>query len=799
MDNWEKAQKYYSIINKGHTFLQPASSYQARKGSHDDGPHCGMFLGGIGTSVCSRNLVGDFDRWHLQPGYHVKQVIKSAYLGIYWSDGESTNYCRLDASWKGSRSVNSLFPVIVEKYQSEDKALGIFLEFFSPVVPNDALAQSLPIWYVNATVKNFSSKALTICLVFSFPNILGWKAQKTTSLYRGNDCWPSQTHAGNSAVPIEGATKSGISYIGVRQVRHVNRKVTDDMHGEVAIACFGTSLQNCSREICVYDGQHLIDRPPEYQKHTISWLEHSVATNGSLPNTGKFWCAHWDEALASATAKSLVIQPRESEQISFATAFDIPLVRFGDDRLWKRRYTKDFGIEGTNSSEILQYAIDNYYNFREAVDQWHKSILCDSILYTAAMINELYFLTGGGSAWCYEEYKEERKGLPDLLLNGNKEHFAILEGYDIGYYYYNTSDLWYYAWYAIYKNSPQLAELVFQDMLESIPIEIDDKRVFYRTEEEGILLSSGKIPHDFGSPMEDPWHKLNGYQNRDDSNLWKDHNPGFIISYYLYCKISKKNLSEVDWNIIKLASRNLLSWKPLPCHDAFGDTTWDNLGIQGYSSFSGGLFIASLLALSSWAEEMDDNEFSSRCHELQEEAENAYIDTLYDNNYFKVCDKGKYSSCSMPDSMLGLYFAYAAGLGDKFKKISNAMIKSHLKTVYLQNMLNFKEGRIGPILVAEKARTHFSGDGGDELQVNEVLIGSAWLFAAMLDYFEMKKESMHVSTVLSRVIYEESGLQFRTPAAIDGNRRFRAPLNMRPLSVWFLKMNEEVSKLHVKG
>ncbi|MDA3823934.1 MAG: GH116 family glycosyl hydrolase, partial [Bacteroidales bacterium] len=103
-------------------------------------------------------------------------------------------------------------------------------------------------------------------------------------------------------------------------------------------------------------------------------------------------------------------------------------------------------------------------------------------------------------------------------------------------------------------------------------------------------------------------------------------------------------------------------------------------------------------------------------------------------------------------------------------------------------------GKIGPLLIAEKERPSFEGDGGDNLQVNEVLIGSAWLYVSMLDYYDMHEESEEVARALNTLLYEDSGLQFRTPAAVNGEREFRAPMNMRPLSVWLLDMNRNIAQ-----
>ena len=68
-------------------------------------------------------------------------------------------------------------------------------------------------------------------------------------------------------------------------------------------------------------------------------------------------------------------------------------------------------------------------------------------------------------------------------------------------------------------------------------------------------------------------------------------------------------------------------------------------------------------------------------------------------------------------------------------------------------------------------------------------MGSAWAYTGMLDYYGLQQKAGEVAGVMVQTLYHDSGLQFRSPAAWDGKRRFRAPLNMRPLASWFLYLN----------
>ena len=598
MDYWTQYQQYSRVIEQGHTYDPNKNPYTPRVGSHDDGPSSGLFLGGIGTSVVSRNLEGYFSRWHLQNGYHLNEIIDSAFLSVYWKQGSKKGYSRLTESWAGSRKVYSLFPVTTEHYADSEVPFELILEFFTPLVKGDSDAQKLPLWFTTAVVKNTTSAPIEISILYCWPNLLGYKGQQVTSLEKTNASWPGQTHAGNSALELDGTTKgSTTSYSGALQERNRKRPVTDEMEGEVALLSFGPNTQRTTREVCFKAGQNMIDRMSKDQEHTIGYMEHYFTLNGTLPSTGLTWNAHPDEALCSAITRSITIEGNCSERLSFITVFDLPLVKFGGGRMWKASYTTQFSDSGRNAKNIAEYGIEHYMHYRGAIHDWQQTLLENSSI-NSVLINELYFLNGGGSVWVESEKLQPMKELP-LPSLGSGEHFAFLEGFDVGYYYYNTSDLWYYAWYALWSFNKEIAQLVWNDFLKSIDLSLDRKRIIYRTAVEGVMLTANKVPHDVGSPMEDPWGELNGYQMRDDSNLWKDHNSGFILSYYLYLKMEHTPITLEAWNTIKGAAKQLLLFSPLPFHDEFGDTTWDNLGIEGYASFSGGLYLGSLAALAS--------------------------------------------------------------------------------------------------------------------------------------------------------------------------------------------------------
>ncbi len=812
MDVWSELSSYKGQLQWGHHYSdgpsgstnRAGSRWHAKPGSHDDGELTGLFLGGIGAAVCSRDLDGRFSRWHLQPGYHVRQTIPEAFFGLRWSSRKSGagGYFRLNGPSPGpSRDVYSLFPVTREVYSGDAIPFAVILELFTPLLSDETAADtntatraSWPVWFATITVHNTGPEDLSIDTTCFWPNLLGWRLQRMTTLDRSDRSWPGQTHAGNTGTyhPEEAL---------VLQQRHPGRTITGDMEGEVAIIAAGDPDDRTSGEGCFKVTGNVIDRPPEEQRHTLAWVESIFSRTGRLPETDLSWTAHWDEALGSALHRGFDLVPGQSQTATYTFAFDMPIVTFGDGRRWYRKYTDRFGTDGRNAGTIATRAAALAEDLRREIADVHRSFVTGPE--ESAMMNELYFVNGGGSVWVNRWAEELDTTLSPPLL-GSGEHAAILEGYDVGYYYYNTTDLWPYAWPGLRRWWPGFTESIFKDLLKSIPAESDEQRVYYRTETYAPLLIRGKLPHDVGSVMEDPWHRLNGYQMRDDSNLWKDHNPGFLISYYLYrlCRnpedvsSARPTLSAEEWNVLRQAGEFLLAQDTdgdgLPLHDEFGDSTWDNLGIRGVSSYSGGMNLAALAALSVWAGQYGDDRFTTECRNRIHRGGEEYVKRLWNGEYFRLCDEGTHRESIMADGLIGFYLAHLAGLSHLIAVPETDKITSHLRSVYRYNFLQYREGQVGPLLVAAPGKTAFPGDGGDELQVNEVLVGSAWMTVAMMHRFGLNSQADHISTSLRHTLYGDDtagSLQFRTPAALDGDGRFRAPMNMRPLSIWFLNEN----------
>lgn len=793
-DGWTNAwERFERARQHGFRFQHDdeIKSFRPKLGAHDDGPFNGPFLGGLGTANFSRDLHGRFSRWHLQQGVHVHQRIGSAFLAVSWSRDGRRHARRIEigrqpnAFAAGEREYATLFPVSYEFYRG-DFPFELLLEYYSPTIPGDDVATSLPVTLFNLRLRATGSEPLDLSAAMFWPNLLGWRQFLQTSELRAGPFWPAFTNAGNFC---EHASLGRPGTCAVAQRRREPVQRARDMTGETVLAVAADG--ELTAEISFLAAQVATGTPDGLQRYTAAYVERVFGQTGSLPGEGHSWTAHWNEPLASAVSARLTLPAGGETGASFVVAHDWPFTEFGAGRCWEKEYTRHCGAEGRSGAALAADALERNDGWLAAIDAWQERALGHFAKRGVAgavagcALNELSFVVGGGSAWVARQHRTSREASPTLP---SESHFGLLEGFDNGYFYYNTSDLWVYAFPSLSLNWPALADGVFRDYLETIPLVVDRRRPFYRSAEIAPLLVAGKLPHDLGAAADDPWVNLNGYSFRDDPNLWKDHNPAFIVSYLLHAHLRGRNPGAEDYERLRQAAEFIIAQddkgQGIPEHRDFGDSTWDNLDMKGLSAYAGAFCLAAWAGMARLAARLGEAADAERFENLRQTAA-ATMETLWNGEYYLTNSHGKYGRAVMADALFGLFYADLMGLPDL---LPAQRIRSHLEAVFRYGFRNYAEGKAGPLLVSEPDKQRYEKDGGHELQVNEVLVGTAWMYVAMLRHYGLRAEADEVAAVMRDMLYGGNGLQFRSPAAWNAGGEYRAPLNMRPLAVWLLAL-----------
>lgn len=784
----------------------PKNPLPAAPRCHDDGPLSSLYLGGVGGPNFSRDLAGNFRFWHILPGYHIEENIPQAgfwlHLSQPGSDGRRETLSLHERDFPTGnphrrRRVEILFPFLREIYLLEDWGIQAELEFFSPALSSSPQDRSQPTTFMDLKISGLPGhpqEDQEVSLLFVWPHLAGWRQDRRTVCHRGGRIWPGQFSQGNTARQLLPAEASKLSAdTAVIQDREASFGGTPDTNrdeGEGQTVLTLSGGRETQAVPCLRSELNSVPRPPEDQPFTFPGALARFQKEGRLPEPAPPWRAQPDEAMVSALCSSSRLPDREALTFSLSLTFDFPVVRFGSGRPWLRRSAAFLSRPGWSGREAAAHALDKKDQLRRENRRAQKELAAGAEkepLAGGALINELGFLTSGGSCWTWKtadaptsQRADHQK--PDAPTSqradprlGAGEHFAFLEGYDIGYYYYSTADLWFYAYPALTAAAPELGDLIFEDYVRSVKLTMPEERMIFRTETLAPRLAAGKIPHDIGSVMGDPWHDLNGYSLRDDPNLWIDHNPAFILSLYLHRRLTGRPLSRAEIEALQQAGTFMLNQTPgaLPRHQAFGDNTWDALQMKGAGTYSALLYLGALEVL-----ERLFPEDAATMKKRRQQGLDELNETLWRGDFFRTSEGGQYHDSVMADSLLGAFYAEKAGLPPL---ISADRGRRHMEKVY---HLNYREKGVGgPLLVAALDKRNLQADGAEELQAAEVIVGSAWAAAAMMDHWGLKKEASEVRESLAHQIYKKAGLQFRTPAAWDAHQ-FRAPLNMRPLAGW---------------
>ena len=223
-------------------------------------------------------------------------------------------------------------------------------------------------------------------------------------------------------------------------------------------------------------------------------------------------------------------------------------------------------------------------------------------------------------------------------------------------------------------------------------------------------------------------------------------------------------------------------------NENFPDSTFDNLPMNGASSYCGGLWLGSLGAIIRMAEVMQDNAANVKYSAILEKAKIAFNKLLWNGSYYRFDVHSETRENIFIEQLFGIWYAGLCGIDDLIPK--DHILKA-LNAIYNNNFLKADEGRYGAICIQESA------SGVDEenilaakdTQITEILSGINMSLACQLAHFGENEKAMNILKALYNTIYIEKGLWFRTPAAWDKNGDFRAIMNMRPLVIWAMELH----------
>ena len=169
----------------------------------DDGFWQGAPVGGIGAGTFSRSYRGNFERWHIKAGVHKYQNVPANQFAVFvqpegepamaqvLSTGKPDGGALSAWNWSypaGAGEYAALYPKSWFAYRSPQLPITLTIEQFSPVLPNNYKETSYPVAVYNWYAENPSSKPVTVSLLFSWTNMVGWFRDTTSQLPCRAEC-----------------------------------------------------------------------------------------------------------------------------------------------------------------------------------------------------------------------------------------------------------------------------------------------------------------------------------------------------------------------------------------------------------------------------------------------------------------------------------------------------------------------------------------------------------------------------------------------------------------------------------
>ncbi|MDB9313813.1 GH116 family glycosyl hydrolase [Spirulina sp. CS-785/01] len=770
--------------------------YTVRYASNlDDGPWHGMPLGGLGAGCIGRSHRGDFNLWHLDGGEHIFQSLPACQFSIFEQpDGEDAQAYALCTEppedgtlsrWQwypqGKGTYHALYPRSWFKYEGVFQS-EIICEQFSPLWGGNYQESSYPVGIFEWTVHNPTDKPITLSIMLSWQNMVGWftntlkKPQVTvrddgSPEYEYRPKWKDSTGCYNQW--IKDFFRVGCLFNRVRLYDDVQ-----EGDGQLAIA----SITNPALE-AYYMGRW----NPEGDGGEI-W--DYFAHNGTLPDQENETAAEPGEQIASAFTVRFTVRPGRTKKIPFILAWDFPVTEFAQGVNYFRRHSDFFARTGKNAWTVVRTALKHGDVWKEKVEHWQNSILKQEDLpdwLKMALFNELYLLTDGGTLWTAAKETDP------------VGQFGILECMD--YRWYESLDVRLYGSFATLMLFPRLDKAVLEAFARAIPTSNDTPRIIGYNQAQAIRKAKGATPHDLGAPNEHPWQQTN-YTSYQDCNQWKDLPSDFVLQVYrdyLLTGATDTDFLWECWGAIPVTLAYLkgfdLDGDGIPENSGAPDQTFDDWQLRGMSTYCGGLWIAALEAAIAIGKILKDHpaprpelepENYPACIEnvIQtyqdwlHQARSVYEKTLWNGEYFNL-DTESGSDVVMADQLCGQFYTQLLGLPDV---IDREKAKITLRKIYDSCFLKFHNGKFG---LANGVRPDGSPENPDDTHQLEVWTGINFGLAAYMILMGMQEEAMKVTEAVVKQIYE-NGLQFRTPEAITAVGTFRASHYLRALGIWLI-------------
>lgn len=481
----------------------------------------------------------------------------------------------------------------------------------------------------------------------------------------------------------------------------------------------------------------------------------------------------------AAVSLSFKLKPKASIKIPLSVVLDFPEQRFIDGKKFERKYVKSFKDKKNRAVDMVKLALDHYPKWlsrtltiqNRIFDQIKKSPSykndrTGALRLTRLILNEFSFPLSNASVWI-----EDKNG---------RDRARFLECFD--YAYIDPSDVDWYSMVLLIL-FPDIEEELCQSFINSINRENTNERYYhlhasfvearkhfedYPEEYKGMSLTQirdvikvkGSVSHDVGAlPKGHALRNVSDYAWYND-NYWVDLFPKLATRVLRNVKFTgNTDFLKKNWKTLKFGFEHLkeldIDGDGIP--EGYPDevkNTFDNLPLFGVDAYDVTIFMAGCQAMIIMADMMKDASAKKQYEEHFKKVSVIFEQMWRDDKnsrgqrlqYYVTCydpETGKINTDTWINQLDALWSLIAMG-EEPF--ISNERAKKILKTIYKNNRT---------LMGWAMCRTE-DGEAVESEQGQDVYTTSNYVFAQLLDYYDLVKESKEVYKVMDKVVFQHA-------------------------------------------
>ena len=624
--------------------------------------------------------------------------------------------------------------------------VNITRRMVSPFLSGDTQAL-MPIGVEEFEVKNTSQKTLEVTLVIPRPSLVNLQEKELKPT--------DQDTVYICSTPVKGHIHDAFENTGMTGVVMASKESQDRM--VIAVP----QIKGVK-----------VDTQPYF---CLNRLKQDLLLNGD----GSFYekrDAILNQDYGAAIILTFSLKPKATIKIPVAIVLDFPQLRFIDGKTFDRKYVKHFKDKKTRVLDMTKVALQNYpkwlsrtlkiqnriYNEIQQSPSYKKDE-AGALRLTRLILNEFSFPLSNAAVWV-----EDNKG---------KDSARFLECFD--YAYIDPSDVDWYSMVLLIL-FPNIEEELCQSFINSINRENANERYYhlhasfvearkhfeeYPEEYKGMSLTQikdaikvkGSVSHDVGAlPKGHALRNVSDYAWYND-NYWVDLFPKLATRVLRNVKFTgNTDFLKKNWKTLKFGFEHL---KEL---DIDGDgipegypgevkNTFDNLPLFGIDAYDATIFMAGCRAMIIMADMMKDKTAKKEYEEIFEQVSEIFEKLWRDDKnshgqklqYYVTCydpETGETNTDTWVNQLDAIWALISMG-EESF--ISEDRARKILKTIYMNNRTT-----MGWCMT----RTE-DGEPVESDQGKDVYTTSNYVFAQLLDYYGMVKESKEVYKVMDKVIF----------------------------------------------